>query len=141
MPALVIGGLTVRARASLAAGTSELIQHMIHAEAARLLARRELLKGLKKLVDDHLCWHERPQLVSPPAKIHMRLFGEAFKWVLPQIDDLRHVQRLECSLRKISLHDLEMDFPVVDSYGIQACINYSILRTTALSMYPLPSVG
>jgi hypothetical protein len=103
----------------MAAGSHELIEHLIHAEATGFLTRWELFKRLEKLPDDHLGRHKRPEILAPPAKIHVRLVGETLEWVLSQVDDLRHVQRLESRLGEIALHHLEVNFLVVHSQSIQ----------------------
>ena len=58
---------------SLAAAL-QLIQHLIHPETPRLLARRELLERGEEHPDDLLCRYESPQLVGKPAEGHLR-FG------------------------------------------------------------------
>src|SRR3972149_4163798 len=57
----------------------EHVQHLIQTEGARLLARREFLERGDELPDELLCRPHKPQLGAKPAKIHLRLAGEALE--------------------------------------------------------------
>ena len=94
-----IPGLTGRLRDNLPASplrtALERLQHPIDAEAARLLAGRELLEGGKELSDVLLRRHEQEgALYAPTLVIHALVVG-GLEGVRAQVEELREAQRHE----------------------------------------------
>src|SRR5262245_23036072 len=73
----------------------QLFQNLVHAEAARFLARREFLERGQELADDRLRGHTDKCMVEPPVVIRVRCDVRPFIRIGPQIEEFRKPQRSE----------------------------------------------
>src|SRR5215471_9897678 len=73
----------------------QLVQDLVHAEAARFLAWREILEGGQELADDGLRRHTDKCMVEPPIVIRVRRDVRPFVRIGPQIEELRKPQWCE----------------------------------------------
>src|SRR5262245_13248327 len=69
------GCSTVHPAALLAAALLERLQHLVEAEAADFLARREFLERHQELPDVLLRRHEEEEAVRPPAPVFPAMLG------------------------------------------------------------------
>lgn len=73
---------------SVLADLLHLLENLLDVIARRLLAPREIAKGLQELPDDSLCRHHGPQLVAVPPGIQLGLRRDLER-VLTQVDHQR----------------------------------------------------
>src|SRR5262245_45632507 len=82
--------MSVRSRRLL-----HLLEHLVEAEARRLLSRRELLEALQELRDTGLRRHEQVDTPEHPVPVCVRGFYRALVRIHPQIEDIRRTQHDE----------------------------------------------
>src|SRR6185436_15388662 len=73
----------------------QLFHYQVQAEAARLLARRELLERGEELADDVLRGDADEGVIEPPIVVRVRRDISPFERISPQIKELRKPQSRE----------------------------------------------